>query len=122
MTAPVPSQIKLHKKSRRLELIYADGRRYDLPAEYLRVLSPSAEVKGHGHGQEVLLVGKEKVGITAVEPVGQYAIRLRYSDGHDSGLYSWAYLEELGENKEAYWQDYLDRLEEAGYKRKEPEA
>lgn len=122
MTAPVPSQIKLHKKSRRLELVYPDGRSYDLPAEYLRVLSPSAEVRGHGQGQEILLVGKEKVGITAVEPVGQYAIRLRYSDGHDSGLYSWAYLEELGENKEAYWQDYLDRLAEAGYKRKEPEG
>lgn len=82
-TAPVPTELRLHRKSRVLELAYGDGRRFELPCEYLRVYSPSAEVRGHGPGQEILLVGKEKVAIAAVEPVGRYAVRLRFDDGHD---------------------------------------
>jgi DUF971 family protein len=117
--APIPAEIKLHRKSRLLEVSYGDGRRYELPCEYLRVYSPSAEVRGHGPGQEILLVGKEKVGITAVEPVGHYALRLRFDDGHDSGLYTWEYLDDLGRKMNDNWQAYLDRLREAGYKRRD---
>jgi len=120
-SAPVPTEIRLHKKSRSLELVYADGETFQLPCEYLRVFSPSAEVRGHGPGQEVLMVGKENVAITAVEPVGRYAVRLRYSDKHDSGLYTWQYLQELGRSMESNWQSYLDRLDEAGYVRKKPD-
>jgi DUF971 family protein len=118
-TAPVPTELRLHRKSRVLELAYGDGRRFKLPCEYLRVYSPSAEVRGHGPGQEILLVGKEKVAIAAVEPVGRYAVRLRFDDGHDSGLYTWEYLYELGDEQDQKWQDYLGRLDEAGYQRKE---
>ncbi|UCC13479.1 MAG: DUF971 domain-containing protein [Gammaproteobacteria bacterium] len=118
-TAPVPTELRLHRKSRVLELAYGDGRRFELPCEYLRVYSPSAEVRGHGPGQEILLVGKEKVAIAAVEPVGRYAVRLRFDDGHDSGLYTWEYLYELGDEQDQKWQDYLGRLDEAGYQRKE---
>ena len=118
-TAPVPSEIRLHRKSRLLEVSYDDGRHYRLPCEYLRVHSPSAEVRGHGPGQEILLVGKEKVAITAVEPVGRYALRLRFDDGHDSGLYTWEYLDELGRNMEENWKSYLERLGEVGYKRRD---
>ncbi len=118
-TAPVPKEIRLHRKSRVLEVAYGDGRQYRLPCEYLRVYSPSAEVRGHGPGQEILLVGKEKVGIAAIEPVGHYALRLRFDDGHDSGLYTWEYLNELGQNMDDNWQAYLDRLREAGYKRRD---
>ncbi|MDH4029247.1 MAG: DUF971 domain-containing protein [Chromatiales bacterium] len=121
-TAPVPTELRLHRKSRVLELTYGDGRRFELPCEYLRVYSPSAEVRGHGPGQEILLVGKEKVGIAAVEPVGRYAVRLRFDDGHDSGLYTWEYLYELGDEQDQKWQDYLGRLDEAGYQRKETPA
>jgi DUF971 family protein len=117
--APIPAESKLHRKSRLLEVSYGDGRRYELPCEYLRVYSPSAEVRGHGPGQEILLVGKEKVGITAVEPVGHYALRLRFDDGHDSGLYTWEYLDDLGRKMNDNWQAYLDRLREAGYKRRD---
>ena len=119
--APVPTEIRLHKKSRCLELVYVGGENFSLPCEYLRVFSPSAEVRGHGPGQEVLMVGKESVSIVAIEPVGRYAVRLKYSDGHDSGLYTWQYLQELGRLKETNWQGYLDRLEEAGYVRKIPD-
>ncbi len=112
-----PIEIQLHKKSRMLELAYDDGTRFELPSEYLRVYSPSAEVQGHGPGQEVLQVGKEDVNITAVEPVGHYALKLVFDDGHDTGLYSWEHLYELGSNKELRWQQYLDRLAEAGYQR-----
>ncbi len=119
-TAPVPTEIRLHKKSRLLEIAYADGSRFRLPCEYLRISSPSAEVRGHGPGQEILLVGKESVGIAAVEPVGHYAIRLRFDDGHDSGLYTWEYLRELADNQERNWQAYLEKLDETGYKRREP--
>lgn len=118
-TAPVPTEIRLHRKSRLLEVAYGDGRRYQLTCEYLRVHSPSAEVRGHGPGQEVLLVGKEKVAIAAVEPVGRYAVRLRFDDGHDSGLYTWEYLDELCRCKEDNWQSYLDRLKEVGYQRRD---
>jgi DUF971 family protein len=110
----VPVRIVVHEASRVLELEYADGRNFRLPFEFLRVYSPSAEVRGHGPGQEVLQVGKAEVGIDSVEPVGNYAIQPRFSDGHATGIYSWDYLQRLGENQQAMWQDYLDRLAKAG--------
>ena len=113
-----PTEIHLHQKSRILELAYEDGTRFKLPCEYLRVYSPSAEVRGHGPGQDVLQIGKEDVNITAIEPVGNYAVKLVFSDGHDTGIYDWNYLYDLGLNQEAYWQNYLERLQEAGYERK----
>ncbi len=112
-----PTEIKLRKQSRLLEIAFDDGSRYELPFEYLRVYSPSAEVRGHGPGQERLQTGKENVAITSIDPVGHYAVRLVFDDGHDSGLYSWTYLEELGQQQAANWQDYLDRLSAAGYAR-----
>ena len=96
MPAPIPIEIRLRRASRLLEVSFDDGSRFELPFEYLRVHSPSAEVKGHGPGQEVLVLGKENVGIRAVEPVGQYAVKLVFDDGHDTGLYTWKYLHELG--------------------------
>ncbi len=117
---PAPTEIRLRKKSRMLEVTYPDGTNYELPCEYLRVFSPSAEVRGHGPNQAVLVVGKESVGIRAVDPVGHYAVRLTFDDGHDSGLFSWSYLKELGDNRDANWSDYLAKLESAGYQRKEP--
>lgn len=116
MASP-PVDIQLHRKSAVLTLIYADGSRYDLSAEFLRVHSPSAEVKGHGEGQATLQVGKRKVGITHVEPVGNYAIRLYFDDRHSSGLYSWDYLQHLSSAHDTLWQDYLQRLREAGASR-----
>ena len=116
-TSPTPSDIKLHTQSKLLELIYSDGTKFELSCEYLRVYSPSAEVKGHGPGQEVLQVGKTNVTINAIEPVGNYALQLFFSDDHDSGIYSWDYLYQLGTNKEAWWQDYLERINEAGASR-----
>jgi len=121
MTSITPTGIELHQKSRELELIYADGERVRLSCELLRVLSPSAEVRGHGKGQEVLQTGKINVAITDIKPVGNYAIQLSFSDGHDSGIFSWAYLRELADNKEAYWQAYLDQLHQAGASR-DPEV
>ncbi len=118
---PLPTEIKLHQKSRLLEIAFSDGKRYQLPCEFLRVYSPSAEVRGHGPGQEVLQVGKKNVEITDVQPVGSYAVQLVFSDGHDSGLYSWDYLYDLGVNQEALWQQYLARMSEAGASR-EPVA
>lgn len=117
MTAPVPQEIKLHRKSRVLEVRCADGARYELPCEYLRVYSPSAEVRGHGGGEPQLVPGKREVNITAIEPVGRYAVRLRFSDGHDSGIYSWDLLRELGENHERLWARYLERLAQHGMSR-----
>ena len=114
---PMPTEIKLHQKSRMLEIAFSDGQRFDLPCEFLRVYSPSAEVRGHGPGQEVLQVGKKNVEITDVQPVGSYAIQLVYSDGHDGGLYSWDYLHDLGVNQEALWTQYLERMNEAGASR-----
>jgi len=116
MTA-IPTLIKLHSQSRQLEIGYDDGSHFELPCEYLRVFSPSAEVQGHGPGQEVLQVGKENVNITAIEPVGQYAVKLVFDDGHDSGLYSWQVLYRLGVDFERNWQAYLQRLELAGHTR-----
>src|ERR1700749_1519299 len=109
MADHTPLQIKLRTRSRLLEVAFDDGSRYELPFEYLRVPSPSAEVKGHGPGQEVLVLGKENVGITAVEPVGQYAVKLVFDDGHDTGLYTWKYLYELGRDRDAKWAQYLAR-------------
>lgn len=116
-TTPLPTEIKLHTQSKRLEITFDDGARFELPCEYLRVYSPSAEVRGHGVGNEVLQVGKRQVAITALEPVGHYALKIVFDDGHDSGLYSWAYLYELGVKHDQYWQDYLDRLAAAGASR-----
>jgi DUF971 family protein len=104
------TELKLRTQSRVLEVAFADGARFELPFEYLRTHSPSAEVKGHGPGQEVLVLGKQHVGIRAVEPIGQYAVRLVFDDGHDSGLFTWKYLRELGENRPAYWARYLARV------------
>ncbi len=114
---PRPTEIKLHQKSRVLEITFDDGKRFSLPCEYLRVFSPSAEVRGHGPGQEVLQVGKRDVEIKEIEPVGVYAVKLAFSDGHDTGLYSWEYLYELGEKQESSWKSYLARLEQAGASR-----
>ena len=107
-------EIKLRTRSRLLEVAFDDGSRYELPFEYLRVYSPSAEVKGHGPGQEVLVLGKEQVGIRAVEPIGQYAVKLVFDDGHDTGLYTWKYLHELGRERETRWADYLARVRGRG--------
>jgi DUF971 family protein len=118
--APRPTDIKLHQQSRMLEISFDDGAHYELPCEYLRVYSPSAEVQGHGPGQEVLQVGKESVNIKAIEPVGNYAIQLEFDDGHNTGIYSWDTLYVLGRDKDELWARYLERLEAAGHKRKEP--
>ena len=116
----VPSEIRYDKAARLLTVTF-DGQRFELSAEYLRVFSPSAEVRGHGPGQEVLQVGKERVGISAIEPVGHYAVRLCFDDGHDTGLYSWEELHRLGSRQPELWQDYLGRLAEAGHERR-PDA
>jgi DUF971 family protein len=110
----VPVRIIQHQKSRVLEIEFSDGRSFRLPYEYLRVHSPSAEVRGHGPGQEVLQVGKRAVEIRALEPVGSYAVQPQFSDGHSTGIYSWDYLYELGENQEKYWSQYLEKLSAAG--------
>lgn len=122
MNATAPSQIKLHKKSRQLELVYGDGHAHRLSCEFLRVHSPSAEVRGHGQGQEVLQTGKIDVEITDLIPTGNYALQLVFSDGHDSGIYSWSYLRELGDNQDELWQDYLAKLERAGASRDPEES
>ena len=114
---PAPTEISLHKKSRMLEVAFADGNRFSLSCEFLRVYSPSAEVMGHGPGQEVLQVGKREVDIVAVDPVGNYAVRLVFSDGHDSGLFTWKYLYELGTFRDTMWAHYLRRMEDAGASR-----
>ena len=114
-----PESINLHQKSRILEIAFDDGQNFELSCEFLRVYSPSAEVKGHGPGQSILQTGKENVSITNIEPVGHYAVKLIFDDGHDTGLYSWAYLYELGENKDALWKDYLNALSDAGHQRQE---
>ena len=115
--APLPTEIKLHQKSRRLEVAFADGRAFELPCEFLRVYSPSAEVRGHGPGQEVLQTGKRDVEITRIEPVGTYAVQLVFSDGHDTGIYSWDLLYDYGVHRDEMWARYLKRLEEAGASR-----
>jgi DUF971 family protein len=115
--APAPTEIKLHQKSRVLEISFSDGSRFELSFEFLRVYSPSAEVRGHGPGQEVLQTGKKDVDIVSLEPVGSYAVQPHFSDGHATGIYSWDYLHELGVNREAMWRSYLERLDAAGARR-----
>jgi DUF971 family protein len=112
--APVPTGIILHQRSRILEISFADGKAFRLPYEFLRVYSPSAEVRGHGPGQEVLQTGKQSVDIRNVEPVGSYAVQPTFSDGHATGIYSWEYLYHLGEHQEKMWKEYLAKLQAAG--------
>ena len=121
MAEKIPTDIKLRTKSKVLELEYEGGQRYSLTCEYLRVYSPSAEVRGHGAGQEVLQTGKQQVSIRVIKPVGNYALQLEFDDDHDTGLYSWDYLYELCVMQDTRWQDYLDRLAAAGASR-DPEV
>lgn len=118
MTPPIPTDIYLHQHSRVLEIFFDDGAHFRLPCEYLRVYSPSAEVRGHGPGQEVLQIGKEDVNIVNIEPVGQYAVKLYFDDGHHTGLYSWEVLYRLGADYARLWQEYLQRLTAAGHTRR----
>ena len=113
-TAPVPTGIELHQATKVLDLVYSETERFELSCEYLRVYSPSAEVRGHGPGQEVLQTGKINVTINAIQPVGNYALQLVFSDGHDSGIYSWDYLYKLCQQQQSWWQNYLDELSKAG--------
>jgi DUF971 family protein len=113
----VPTEIKLHQRSRAMEVTFSDGRVFRLPYEFLRVYSPSAEVRGHGPGQEVLQTGKQAVEVLALEPVGSYAVQPSFSDGHSTGIFSWDYLYHLGQNQEKMWQDYLAKLQAAGASR-----
>jgi DUF971 family protein len=117
MSERVPTTITLHQKSRVLEIAFSDGRSFRFPYEFLRVYSPSAEVRGHGPGQEVLQVGKRNVDIRVLEPVGSYAVQPQFSDGHATGIYSWEYLYELGENQDDLWKEYLEKLAKAGASR-----
>jgi DUF971 family protein len=116
-STPIPTEIKLHQVSHVLEIAFSDGTRFKLPYEFLRVYSPSAEVRGHGPGQEVLQIGKKNIELKGIEPVGSYAVQLTFSDGHDTGLYSWDYLHELGENYVELWDRYMNRMEAAGASR-----
>lgn len=116
-SAPTPIGIELHQRTKMLELIYSNDERYQLSCEYLRVYSPSAETKGHGPGQEVLQTGKINVTINAIEPVGNYALQLFFSDGHDTGIYSWTYLYQLCTEQQQRWQDYIERMNIAGASR-----
>lgn len=117
---PKPTEINLHKASHVLEIAFNDGSRFNLPTEYLRVYSPSAEVQGHGPGQGKLQLGKQDVNIDRIEQVGNYAIQLYFDDNHDTGIYSWDTLYKLGKNQETLWQAYLDKLKAAGHQRPEP--
>jgi len=112
---PIPTDIILHKESHELEITFSDGKTYRYPTEFLRVYSPSAEVRGHWGQGAKLQLNKQHVNITAIRPVGNYAIKIVYDDGHDSGLYDWAYLYDLGKKQSLYWTDYLDRLQAAGH-------
>ena len=116
-TGPAPTEIKLHQKSRVMEIVFSDGKTFRLPYEFLRVYSPSAEVRGHGPGQEVLQAGKREVAIRSLEPVGSYAVQPVFSDSHATGIFSWEYLYHLGENQERMWAEYLANLEKAGASR-----
>jgi DUF971 family protein len=117
--APFPTDIRLRTASRLLEVSFDDGAKFGLSFEYLRVFSPSAEVKGHGGGEGILQTGKESVGISAIEPVGNYAVRLVFSDGHNTGLYTWGLLYELGRDQDGNWARYLERCREAGVTRRD---
>jgi DUF971 family protein len=110
-----PTELTVHQKSRVLDIAFDDGAAFSLPFELLRVYSPSAEVKGHGPGQEVLQVGKREVGISGVEPVGNYGVKPIFTDGHATGIYTWDYLYKLGSEQAAHWQDYIKRLNAAGF-------
>ena len=112
-----PTEIKLHQQSRTLEIAFDNGARFNMPYEYLRVQTPSAEARGHGPGQETLQTGKKNVNLLNVEPVGTYALKLIFDDGHESGLYSWEYLYELGQHQDELWKQYLEKLEAAGESR-----
>ena len=114
---PIPTEINLRQQSRILEITFDNGEHFELTCEYLRVYSPSAEVRGHAPGQEVLQVGKADVNIEQIESVGTYAVRLYFDDGHDTGIYSWDWLHYLGKNQDKLWQEYLDKLAIAGQKR-----
>ena len=114
---PIPTEINFHQQSRMLETTFSDGEHFEWTCEFLRVYSPSAEVRGHAPGEDVLQVGKADVNIEKIEPIGTYAIRLHFDDGHDTGIYSWDWLYYLGKNQEQLWQEYLERLEKAGQKR-----
>ncbi len=116
---PRPTEITLHQQSNMLDVAFDDGRQFSMPVEYLRVYSPSAEVRGHRPGQEVLQTGKRNVGVKAIEPIGMYAIKLVFTDGHDTGIYSWEYLHELGRKHDSNWTTYLARLKQAGTSRDE---
>lgn len=116
-TAPQPTELTVHQASRQLEVAFDDGARFHIPFELMRVYSPSAEVQGHGPGQEVLQTGKRQVGIDAIEAVGHYAVQPRFSDGHDTGIFTWDYLYKLGAEQAALWQRYEERLAEAGASR-----
>ena len=118
--APTPQSITVHEQSRVLEMAFSDGTHFRIPFELMRVYSPSAEVMGHGPGQEVLQTGKRDVALVGLAPVGNYAVQPSFSDGHDSGIYTWAYLYELGRDQDALWQRYLQRLQEAGVERDAP--
>lgn len=113
-SSPLPTEIKLHQKSRVVEISFADGKSFRLPCEFLRVYSPSAEVRGHGPGQETLQTGKQDVEIQKIEPVGTYAVQLHFSDGHNTGIYSWDMLYDYGVNQQSMWERYLTRLQDAG--------
>ncbi len=117
---PIPTEITLHRARHLLEIAYSDGKRFELPTEYLRVYSPSAEVRGHGPGQETLQLGKEDVNIEKIEQVGTYALQFHFDDGHNTGIYAWDTLYDLGTNYAKYWQEYLDKLAAAGHQRKTP--
>jgi DUF971 family protein len=116
----IPTEIKLRQRSRVLEVSFGDGTRFELPFEFLRVHSPSAEVQGHSPDQRVLVVDKHDVGVRAVEPIGQYAVKLSFDDGHDTGLYTWKYLYQLGSQREQLWSEYLERVTKAGHVRASP--
>ncbi|MEJ2619277.1 MAG: DUF971 domain-containing protein [Candidatus Thiodiazotropha sp.] len=118
---PRPVDIKVHQQSRFLDIAFDDGAHFALPCEYLRVYSPSAETRGHSPATAKLEKGKELVSITQVEPVGQYAVKIHFDDGHNSGLYDWQYLYNLGKHQDELWQAYLDKLEAVGYQRQQPE-
>ncbi len=119
---PYPTEIKLHQKSRVLDITFSDGKTFQFPCEFLRVYSPSAEVRGHGPGQEVLQTGKKMINISKIEPVGHYAIQLNFTDGHNTGIYSWDLLYDYGLNQDKMWQRYLQRMEEAGVSREQETA
>lgn len=120
MSHPTPTELNLHRVSKVLEISFDDGSNFKLPAEYLRAFSPSAEVMGHGPGQRKVPTGIEKVNIDQIEPVGNYAIVLHFDDEHNTGIYSWETLYNLGQNYDRNWQQYLNELEEVGYSRKDP--